>query len=271
MPLSIGEITRRSREAPKQHTDVEVLFDHGLTAQETALQEEQSRLEVQAQQIRTDLANELDLLAQDPRASDPRPGAARAGADEALAPITAQLADIETRREQLTEQAVEFLVTFRFTALDGVDWNDITAHSAPREGVAEDAGRDYNLDEVARIAAARSGARLLPDGTTEALTAEEWDEVWATCPSPGLHSMKIALWYLNEYSWEAARRAAGVAARKVSTARPAATPTSPTTSDAPPADSTSGNPPASPSTSTTTTDASSAPSPDENPNTTSTT
>jgi hypothetical protein len=250
--LDLSEITARAKEAPRQTTDVEVLFDAGISEDLERLRNEVRDLTGQIEDIDASLASTLETLKVDLRASDSRPATVQTAAAEEKAPIVAQLEQVQTELEQVQNQAAEFLVTFRFTALHGFEWADLCAHSIPREGVAEDAGRAYNLDEVTKAAATRSGVRVLDDGQTIAVTVEQWQAVWETLPAPGLTQVKMAVWYLNEYAWVQARDEAVVAARKVSTARQAATPSSPSTSASTPGVSPDGNPRKSRTTSTTT-------------------
>jgi hypothetical protein len=251
--LDLSDITARAKEAPRQTTDVEVVFDAGLTEELERLRTERGALNGQLEDIDAALQATLEELKGDLRAGDSRPAAARESAEKESAPLQARLEEIAVELEAVQAKAAEFLVTFRFTALHGFEWADLCAHSAPREGVAEDAGRSYNLDEVTKAAASRSGSRVGDDGALVDVTAEQWQAVWETLPAPGLTAIKMNLWYLNEFAWVQARDEAVAAARKVSTAQPAVTSPSPSDSGSTPAVSPAGSRSRSRTTSTETT------------------
>lgn len=251
--LDLSEITSRAKDAPRQTTDVEVVFDAGITEELERLRAEQRDLNQQLQDIDDALERDLEQMKGDLRAGDARPEQLRTAAVKDAEPVQARLDEVGTELERVQAQAAEFLVTFRFTALHGFEWADLCAHSVPREGVAEDAGRSYNLDEVTKAAATRSGVRVGDDGTLIEVAAEQWQAVWETLPAPGLTAIKMNLWYLNEFAWVQARDEAVAAARKVLTAQQAVTLPSPSDSGSTPAASRAGNRSRSRTTSTETT------------------
>lgn len=247
--LDLSEITRRAKEAPRQTTDVDVVFDVGLTQRLGELREEQNSLDEQLEQVDAGLAGELEEIERDRRNSDPRPAAARRAAGAARVLLEARLGEVVGLIEGVEAEAAQFLVTFRFTALHGFEWSDLTGQSVPRQGVPQDEERGYNVDEVTRIAAARSGVRVGEDGEEVPVTAEQWTAVWDTIPAVEWGRVKLQIQILNEYSTFAARTQAVAAARKVSTARQAATRPSRSDSGSTLDASTGGNPPKSTNTS----------------------
>jgi hypothetical protein len=105
---------------------------------------------------------------------------------------------IRDELDKLREQAADSLVTFRFTALPGPDWAEIIARSFPRPNVPLDS-YGYNYHEVARVAGARSGGRLLDDGTVEPVPAEQWAQLWPVLSGHEFEKIAIAVLELNEW------------------------------------------------------------------------
>lgn len=251
--LDLDEIIKKAEAAPRQTADIEVIFDAGISQELDELRTEQAGLHQQIDDIEQDLAAELEFLTRDQRAGDARPAAAREKAEQAAAALTAQIDALAARVEAVQERAADYLVTFRITALHGFEWDQVTSSSAPREGHAEDAGRNWNVDEVTQIVAARSTVRVGPDGDTIPITSGQWAGIWKTLPSLGRRQFRQAIWILNEYATTAARDEAVVAARKASRGRPVETPPSPSDSESTLDASQGGNPSQSPTISTETT------------------
>jgi hypothetical protein len=216
--MALSELLDRAEKAPKRHVDVEVIFDATTVTRLEELENERQQVLADLDQLDDDLLTELDGLQKDLRNSDPRPAKAKKAAEKQRKPLQDRADQLEAEIEDVNASVADSLVTFRFTALDGWEWQDITAHSVPRDGVAEDSGRPYNMDEVCKIAATRSGVILNRD-TTSPVTAEEWERVWKIAPAPSLSAIKFRVWYLNEYQWDAIREAAMNAARKASGAK----------------------------------------------------
>lgn len=218
--MSLANQLDRAEKAPRRFTDVEVILDGSVVDQLEALEREQAVTAGELEDVEANLAEELELLEADRRNSDPRPAKARKAAEAKTAELQARLDDLTKQIEALHEQMAADLVTFRFTALAPGEWDEITMHSFPRDGVAEDAGRTYNMEEVCKIAAKRSGVLVTGD-TTEPISGEDWDRIWKLLRGSMKVEVKSTIWVLNEFHWDQAREAAMVAARKVSAAKAA--------------------------------------------------
>jgi hypothetical protein len=249
--LDLSEITARAKEAPRQTADVEVIFDPGIAELLDVLRGEQDELTNELDQIGDDLQAELDLLGRDQRVSDGRPAAARKAAKKKSDEVRTRLDEVAAKIAETEARAADFLVTFRFTALHGFEWAELTNRSIPRDGVKEDARHGWNVDEITKIVAVRTGARVGPDGELIEVSAEEWAQVWETLPPFGLREIELRILVLNEYSGIAARNEAVIAARKVLTAQQARTPDSLSEPVSTRGDSQDGNQQSSPATSTT--------------------
>jgi hypothetical protein len=232
--MSLSDLLDRAEKAPKRTTELEVLFDQVTVDQLERLEQERAQVQADLDEIETDLAEELDALKGDLRNSDPRPAELRKQAEKTAKPLRAKVEALAAQIDDVNASVADSLVTFRFTALAGWEWADLTAHSMARDGVPEDAGRPYNLDEVCKIAATRSGSIVRGD-TTEDITPEEWERIWKIAPASALTSIKYRIWYLNEREWDNAREAALIAARKASEAKAARTQPSPSASASHPA------------------------------------
>lgn len=239
--LDLSEIIAKAEDSPRQKTDVEVVFNANISDELDELRAEQREQNAELEVIESDLAAELKLLDADSRASDPRPRAARKAAEKRTDEVQTRLDDIADRIGAAEERAADFLVTFRFTALPGYEWDPLTAASPPRDGNVEDARTGYNTDDITLVVAKRIGARVGPDDEVIDITAEQWDGIWRTLPADGRRRIKNAIWYLHEWTAQASRNEAVIAARKVLTAQQAATQSSPSDSESTPAASPAGN------------------------------
>jgi hypothetical protein len=233
--MSLTALLDRAEQAPRRTTDVQVLFDASTVDRLEDLEAQRRQAEADLEQVELDLADELEQVAADLRNSDPRPAKIRKAATERTKTVQARIDALTTEIAALNEAVAADLVTFRFTALEGWEWDEITARSVPREGVAEDAGRTYNMDEVCKIAAKRTGVLVTGDDSTEPVSGEEWDRIWRLLRGSMKLSIKSSIWYLNEYQWDAAREAALTAARKASEATAARTSPSRSVSESHPA------------------------------------
>jgi hypothetical protein len=239
--LDLSDIIAKAEEAPRQTTDVEVVFDAGISDELDAIRDEQREASADLERVEADLGAELEVLATDARASDPRPGAARKAAAKETDAVQARLDDIAGRLSAAEERAADYLVTFRFTAMLGFEWDAITAASPARDNNAEDARTGYNTDQVTLTAVKRIGTRVGADDTIIDVPAEQWDGIWRTLPADGRRRIKNAVWFLHEYTAQASRNEAVIAARKVLTAQQAATQPSPSDSESTPAGLQAGN------------------------------
>lgn len=221
--LDLSDIIAKAEDSPRQKTDVEVVFNANISDELDDLRAEQREQNAELEVIDADLAAELEVLDRDSRASDPRPKAAREAAEKRTAEVEARLEDIQKRISTAEERAADFLVTFRFTALPGYEWDPLTAASPPRDGNVEDTRTGYNTDQITLVVAKRIGARVGPDDEIIDVTSEQWDGIWRTLPADGRRRIKTAIWYLHEWTAQASRSEAVVAARKVLTAQQAAT------------------------------------------------
>lgn len=250
--MDLATILTRAQNAPRQTTDVEVVFDAGITTELEAFRQKRSELLGRLDDIDADLQAELEQLAGDDRAGDPRPAAAEQAADVQRAAIEEELAVLERDIERVEEDAAGFVVTFRFTALLPFEWKRLTDASEPRSGNVRDQNLGYDYDTVTRMAATRSGQQLHPDGSLADVSAEQWATIFDTLPPVGQRAIQQYVWTVNEYAGIAARDAAVDAARKASTGPTVSTPPSLPTSASRPAVSKGGNRSKSPATTTTT-------------------
>lgn len=129
--------------------------------------------------------------------------------------------EVQGRIDALEETMRDSLVTLRFRALSFDRWNGIIALEPPREGVAVDARKGYNIVAATKRAAEASGWVVNGD-TTESIPADEWSDLWENLSGGDFDRIWGAVTRLNETDgW------AGVAfLKKDSTKTPASTGTS---------------------------------------------
>jgi len=134
------------------------------------------------------------------------------------------IAEVQSRIDALEDTMRESLVTFRFRALSFDRWNAIIALRPPREGVAVDARKGYDIVGATRAAAEASG--WVVDGdSTESIPADEWADLWEKLSGGDFDRVWQAITRLNETDgW------AGVAFLKKDSTK---TPDSTGTSDSP--------------------------------------
>lgn len=132
--------------------------------------------------------------------------------------------EVQSRIDALEETMRESLVTLRFRALSFDRWNAIIALRPPREGVAIDSRKGYDIVGVTKAAAEASG--WVVDGdTTESIPADEWADLWDNLSGGDFDRVWQAVTRLNETDgW------AGVAFLKKDSTK---TPDSTGTSDSP--------------------------------------
>ena len=132
--------------------------------------------------------------------------------------------DIRSRIDALEETMRESLVTLRFRALSFDRWNGIVALEPPREGVAVDARKGYNIVAATKRAAEASGWVVNGDNT-ESIPSDEWADLWENLSGGDFDRIWGAITRLNETNgW------AGVAFLKKDSTK---TPDSTGTSDSP--------------------------------------
>lgn len=122
-------------------------------------------------------------------ATSQEPGDARLGQDPA--------AEAKKKLAALEDEMREALVTVRLRALPTDKWNSICAENPPRENVAIDANKQYNVVEVTKAAVEASG-HLIEDGKTEPIDADEWPALWASLSGGDFDRFWIACYTLNE-------------------------------------------------------------------------
>jgi len=97
----------------------------------------------------------------------------------------------------LEDEMREALVTVRLRALPTDKWNALAAKHAPREGVAIDQRKEYNVVEVTKAAVEAAG-HLFEDGKTEPIEADEWPAFWEKLSGGDFDRFWIAVMTLNE-------------------------------------------------------------------------
>jgi hypothetical protein len=130
-------------------------------------------------------------------------------------------AEVQARIDALEDTMRDSLVTLRFRALSFDRWNAIIALEPPREGVAIDARKGYNIVAATKRAAEASG--WVVDGDkTESIPHDEWADLWENLSGGDFDRIWGAVTRLNETDgW------AGVAfLKKDSTKTPGSTGTS---------------------------------------------
>jgi|GEM_PF-3408531 hypothetical protein len=100
--------------------------------------------------------------------------AANAPRETMAPPATAA---VQAEIDALEDSMREDLVTLRFRALSFDRWNGIIALRPPREGVAVDARKGYDIVGVTKAAAEASGW-VVNGEATESIPADEWADLW---------------------------------------------------------------------------------------------
>lgn len=98
---------------------------------------------------------------------------------------------------ELEDEMRESLVTVRLRALPTEKWNALVAQFPPRDGVAIDQRKEYNVYEVTKAAVEAAG-HLVEDGKTESVEAGEWPAFWAHLSGGDFDRFWIATMTLNE-------------------------------------------------------------------------
>lgn len=99
---------------------------------------------------------------------------------------------------KLEDEMRDALVTVRLRALPTDKWNAITAQFPPRENVAIDANKQYNIVEVTKATVEASGHLILDNGKTEPVEADEWPAFWEALSGGDFDRFWIASYTLNE-------------------------------------------------------------------------
>lgn len=105
--------------------------------------------------------------------------------------------EVQSRIDALEETMREDLVTLRFRTLSFERWNAIIALEPPREGVAIDARKGYNIVTVTKRAAEASGWSVDGD-KTESIPADEWADLWDNLSGGDFDRVWGAVTRLNE-------------------------------------------------------------------------
>ncbi|MGY2747206.1 hypothetical protein [Arthrobacter sp. UYCu723] len=133
-------------------------------------------------------AVERDALIELTQAAEP-PADSRLGKDPA--------AEAKKKLAALEDEMRESLVTIRIRALDTDRWNAICAAQPPREGVALDRPKGYNVVEVTK-AAVEAGGHMIEDGKTEPVDPTEWPAFWESLSGGDFDRFWFAVYGLNE-------------------------------------------------------------------------
>jgi hypothetical protein len=108
-----------------------------------------------------------------------------------------EVAAVQAKIDALEDTMRDALVTLRFRALSFDKWNGICAKRGPREGVAIDARKGYDIVAVTKDAAEVSG--WVVDGdTTETIPADEWADLWENLSGGDFDRIWGAITRLNE-------------------------------------------------------------------------
>lgn len=113
-----------------------------------------------------------------------------------MGPIAA-VAEVQAKIDALEDSMRDELVTLRFRAMSSDRWNGIIALRPPREGVAIDARKGYNIVSVTKDAAEVSGWVVNGDAT-ESVAADEWADLWENLPGGDFDRVWGAVTRLNE-------------------------------------------------------------------------
>jgi hypothetical protein len=106
-------------------------------------------------------------------------------------------ADARKALAALEDEMREALVTVRLRALPTDKWNAIVAKFPPRDGVAADQRKGWDVVEVTK-AAVEAGGHLIEDGKTEPVDADEWPAFWESLSGGDFDRFWIAAYTLNE-------------------------------------------------------------------------
>lgn len=107
------------------------------------------------------------------------------------------VAAVQARIDALEATMRDELVTLRLRALSFDRWNGIIALRPPREGVALDSRKGYDIVGVTKAAAEASG--WVVDGDkTEPIPADEWADLWENLSGGDFDRIWGAVTRLNE-------------------------------------------------------------------------
>lgn len=107
------------------------------------------------------------------------------------------VAEVQARIDALEESMRDDLVTLRFRALSFDRWNAIIALRPPREGVAVDQRKGYDIVGVTK-AAAEAGGWVVDGDKTEPIPADEWADLWEKLSGGDFDRVWGAITRLNE-------------------------------------------------------------------------
>lgn len=108
-----------------------------------------------------------------------------------------EVAAVQVKIDALENAMRDDLVTLRFRAVSFDKWNGIIAKRPPRDGVAIDQRKGYNIVAVTKDAAEVSG--WVVDGdSTETIPADEWADLWANLSGGDFDRIWGAITRLNE-------------------------------------------------------------------------
>jgi hypothetical protein len=107
------------------------------------------------------------------------------------------IAEVQARIDALEDSMRESLVTLRFRTLSFERWNAIIALEPPREGVAIDARKGYNIVTATKRAAEASGWSVDGD-STEPVALDEWKDLWEKLSGGDFDRIWGAVTRLNE-------------------------------------------------------------------------
>lgn len=105
--------------------------------------------------------------------------------------------EVKARLDALEDRMREHLVTLRFRALSFDVWNAIIAKCPPRDGVALDGRKGYNVVAATKAAAEASGW-VYDEGRTEPVTEDEWADLWENLSGGDFDRIWGVLTRLNE-------------------------------------------------------------------------
>jgi hypothetical protein len=135
-------------------------------------------------------------------------------ADVRLASKSPQQIEIERIEQEIAAvdaEAAEALVTLRFTRMNPWAWAEVTAHCTMRPDVALDRKYGYNYQEVCRLVAPLSGARvegeitvplIVQEATDTTPAIDEWADLWDSISGHEVIRIVDTIFFLNEFEAE---------------------------------------------------------------------
>lgn len=131
-----------------------------------------------------------------------------AAKDARLTKSSGEAEELHEQIQVLEDKIREHLITLRFVPA-GIDkWNEITGLNPPRDNIAIDQARGYNVADVAKATATWTGSLVdtdsVEEGTdpatwpTEKIEAGEWASLWSKLTGGEFNQIWVTVLQLNE-------------------------------------------------------------------------